>query len=36
MSNVKNQNVAIVVGAVAVTAVASRFVWKRIKGRKAK
>jgi hypothetical protein len=36
MLDVKNQNVAIVVGTVAITAVASRFVWKKIKNRKAK
>lgn len=36
MPDVKNQNIAIAVGAVAVTAVASRFVWKKIKNRKGK
>jgi hypothetical protein len=36
MPPVKNQNIAIAVGAVAITAVASRFVWKRLKNRKAK
>jgi len=32
---IKNQNIAIAAGAVAVTAVAGRFIWKRIKNRKA-
>lgn len=36
MPPVKNSNIAIAVGAVAVTAVAGRFVWKRVKNRKGK
>jgi hypothetical protein len=36
MPAIKNSNIAIAAGAVAVTAVASRFVWKRFKGRKDK
>lgn len=34
MPDVKNQNIAIAVGAVAVGVVAGRFVWKKIKNRK--
>jgi hypothetical protein len=33
---VTNSNVAVAVGAVAVTAVVTRFAWKRMKNRKAK
>ena len=36
MPTSKNTNIAVAVGAVAVTAVASRFVWKRFRNRKAK
>ena len=35
-AKVSNSNVAIAAGAVVVTAVATRFVWKRMKNRKAK